>query len=197
MSKVVKEYKIHDNRGRPFLVHVNGLNIKIFTRNDVEDNYSYLMDYKVVNTFVGRSRQETTRDVYDGKYEYTGNSILLEIEKKLNINRYVYIGHEIYEFTTDEPIIRYYSLIGNNDVPYPVAISETYAYFFLDKKYVPKCLFPNNIHWINAYSKFYAHTIRNRDKNIKRFNPSNVKKMDTILIHKRIWPLRNVNYIEQ
>ena len=201
MSKVIKKYKIHDNGGRPFLVYVNGLNIKIYTQSvqkplqdNMKEEYSYLMDYKVKKVFIGRSRKETSRFIYDGDYEYIGNSILLEIEKKLNINRYLYIGWEIYEFTTNEPIIRYYSLVGNSDVPYPVAISENYVYFFLDKKYVPRCLFSDNISWINAYSDFYAHTswqsvkfMKKNLKDIPKFKDTDIKKMKTKLIHKRIW----------
>ena len=40
-----------------------------------------------------------------------------------------YIGDEVKEFTTNEPILEYYSLIGRSDSPYPVAITANYIYY--------------------------------------------------------------------
>ena len=59
------------------------------------------------------------------------------IFKIVNFSKYN-IGHIIYEFETSDQIQKYYSNLGNNDVPYPVAVGEKNAYFMLDRKYVAK-----------------------------------------------------------
>ncbi len=70
---------------------------------------------------------------------FRGNSVLLQV-----IDKYVYIGmtytgSEIYEFkpSDEDEIIEYYSLVGNNDVPYPVAIGKKNVYFMLEQRYTP------------------------------------------------------------
>jgi hypothetical protein len=83
---------------------------------------------------------------------------------QLSSRKYVYIGSSIYEFTVPpgEKIIKYYSRVGNNDVPYPVAIGEKYVYFMLDGDYVPRSYFPNTLtkeQWDNLYSVYYGHEV--------------------------------------
>ena len=57
---------------------------------------------------------------------FDGNTILLEVEDE----KYVYIsGLEIFEFRTDDKILDYKSLMGNNMIPYTFAIGEKYTYF--------------------------------------------------------------------
>ena len=51
--------------------------------------------------------------------DFDGNTLLLECED----NGYVFIsGLEIFQFKTDDKIIDYISLVGNNMVPYTFAI---------------------------------------------------------------------------
>ena len=100
--------------------------------------------------------------------EYQGNSILLETK-----DNYVYIGTEIYEFNIDDEVINYYSPVGNNDVPYPIAIGNENVYFMLDKKYVELSYFTNfkKIDFINAYGHYYGK-LKKYSKNMK-----NIKKI--------------------
>lgn len=39
------------------------------------------------------------------------------------------IGASIEQFTTSEPILDYISVVGNSDVPYPVAFTKNYVLF--------------------------------------------------------------------
>ena len=58
--------------------------------------------------------------------EFDGNTILLEFED----NEYVYnSGCEITKFKTNDKIVDYISLIGNNVIPYTFAIGEKCTYF--------------------------------------------------------------------
>ena len=60
------------------------------------------------------------------KIDFDGNTLLLECED----SDYVYFSRlEIFQFKMDDKIIVYISLMGNNIVPYTLAIGEKYTYF--------------------------------------------------------------------
>lgn len=82
-----------------------------------------------------------------------GSSILL-----LDTNGYIHIGSTIYRFTTDFVIEEYFSKMGPNDVPYPVALSASHAFMMLDQKIVPRSRFRPNVDWVDAYHDWYGHT---------------------------------------
>jgi len=131
-------YEIIDNRSTPYIVYVSSdkktVSIyripenryvcnKDWSRNR-SSNYGYFT--KLVKKF------RNVRDVFPGvdyKEGMTGNSVLLRI----NSNTYVYIGDCIYSFRSDDKITRYFSNMGNNLVPYPVAVTKSNVYFMLDK----------------------------------------------------------------
>ena len=57
---------------------------------------------------------------------FDGNTILLECED----SKYVYIsGLEICEFRTDDKVLDYIALMGNNMTPYTFAVGEKFTYF--------------------------------------------------------------------
>ena len=60
------------------------------------------------------------------KIDFDRNTLLLKCEN----NEYVYIsGLEIFHFKTDDKIIDYNFLMGNNKIPYIFAVGEKYTYF--------------------------------------------------------------------
>ena len=68
---------------------------------------------------------------------FDGNTVLLDSED----NEYVYIsGSEVVKFKTNDTIIDYISLMGNNMSPYTFAIKKKHTYFisvhhkFIDKR---------------------------------------------------------------
>ena len=65
------------------------------------------------------------------KYTY-GNSLLILNGK----NNYYHVCYGVFNFKTSEPIINYFSPIGNNDVPMPYAISKNYTYDFTKFMYI-------------------------------------------------------------
>ena len=164
-SKDVKSYLIHDNGGRPFRVEVSGKNVEIYKgeyrklddgKTIVYENMDYnklLKKLVVKEVHLGQSPCIPAADACGsfGK----GNSILLHV----NGNKYMYIGHEIYEFTMEDDFDKYYSLIGNNDVPYPIIVGTKYVYFMLDHIYLSKELFKAKMsaaEWADAYTYFYG-----------------------------------------
>jgi len=201
-----KSYFIHDNGGRPFLVYVGKSSVEIYKANDLDDEdedgdrgkaaYTKLVKRydDVDKVFVGKSPlNDTTRFSGGHGSNFDGNSILVKLSKPEN--RYVFIGERIYEFTAPEQITHYYSTVGNNDVPYPIAVSKSYVYFMIGPsmhykekqkvggEYVDKTSFPKKIDWSDAYTIYYElfpeHWYKDRKGKTNQF--SNVK-----LVHKRI-----------
>uniref|UniRef100_A0A6C0HMK1 Uncharacterized protein n=1 Tax=viral metagenome TaxID=1070528 RepID=A0A6C0HMK1_9ZZZZ len=116
-------YYILDNRNKPFKVVINGKTIKILKNLDkyLEYEKTPSLTFNANKIFIGYSPKTEMTLISDGYGpKYNGNSILLYIKD----NEYVYIGHEIYSFTSISEIIKYVSPVGNNDVPYPYAIDK-------------------------------------------------------------------------
>jgi len=81
-----------------------------------------------------------------------GNSILIQTSGK----KYVYIGENMTEFELADkfPITEYYSAIGPNDIPYPVALSKTQAYFVpYPNMYVSRDKFESGVTWDDMTSQ--------------------------------------------
>jgi hypothetical protein len=170
-----RTYYTHHNGSRPYLVQVQGTNVSISTYpkdlpfdTDIKKvHYTVpVKKYKgVQNVFIGKSipgddmYASYPKNPKKAEKEGRGNSILLHLGK----TTYVFIGHKVIEFTTKEPIKKYYSMIGNNDVPYPVVLSDKNVYFVVSKEmisYVPREKFqgfPKTYNWgLNAYDKLWG-----------------------------------------
>ena len=160
-----KYYDIHDNGGRPFRVYVDGNNVAIYkdintgTFNE-EANYSKLIkEFTVNDIYIGKStgNAEGADHRPNEAKSFIGNSILLH----LSGNTYVYIGTSIYKFQMDDKVDKYFSMVGRNDVPYPVLLGTENVYFMLesDHSYIPRDMLPANLtkaQWEDAYTYFYG-----------------------------------------
>ena len=146
-SQKGKSYDTLDNGLRPYRVIVNGTNVSIYKGTRKED-YTYDYDKLI--------RSVKVKKVYlGGTKSGLGNSILLH----LSGNKYMYIGHEIYEFQMEDSVESYFSLIGNSDVPYPVLLGTEYAYFMLDHCYVSRTEFSPSMtksDWEDSYQRYYG-----------------------------------------
>jgi len=147
---MVRNYLIHDNFARPFKVVVKGTHVDIY-KGEQDDYKTLVKEYDADKVFIGKSsgRMRLSDHTVAQAKNFIGNSILLKVGKS-----YVYVGDKIYQFTPTDEIEDYYSLVGNNDVPYPVALGKENVYFMLDKKYVPRVFFPEKMDWENAYQEF-------------------------------------------
>ena len=136
-----KFYDVVDNGRRPYRVYIDGSVVSIYK----DPTYDILIKKISVNkVYLGKA-----------KGSVAGNSILLHVSGK----KYVYIGHEIYEFQLEDTVDSYFSLIGNSDVPYPVLLGTEYVYFMLDHCYVPRTSFSPSMtksDWEDAYQRFYG-----------------------------------------
>ncbi len=72
-------------------------------------------------------------DGYDSShYQMHGNSILIQVIG----HKYVYVAWKVHIFETDEEITGFESFMGNNNVPYVSAMSQTIVYFVNDMKMI-------------------------------------------------------------
>ena len=49
---------------------------------------------------------------------------------------YIFINDIIFKFKTKEKIIKFYSIMDNNYVVYPFALTNNYAYLMIDNIYI-------------------------------------------------------------
>jgi len=168
--KGYKKYKTHSNGRRPYLCYVKKNEIfiyKINKNNKIKRQntggiypedwiYTILVKhYKTKKIFIGNDSGKYSPIKLDVSYSI-GNTILLQLTK----NRYIYIEGYIYEFSTNDEIVKYFSLIGNNDIPYPIALGKENVYFMLHNRYFPKKYFSKKMkdaEFEDAYELFYNH----------------------------------------
>lgn len=162
-----KHYDIHDNFGRPFRVFVSDDGKKVYIYKDVNTgtlkepaDYSKLIkEVKAKEIYIGKSTGHAAGADHrpDEAKTFVGNTILLQI----SANKYIYIGSSIYEFEMEDKVDKYFSMVGRNDVPYPVLLGTENVYFMLedDHKYLPRDKFPEdftNAQWEDAYTYYYG-----------------------------------------
>jgi hypothetical protein len=190
-----KQYFIHNNGKKPFLVYISKNECNIYTYNGINDNKYYLSQEDIDNeekwiyfnkvatyknpikVFIGKS-PKIKIFINDFGKDFDGNTILLQIEKE----NYVFIGPFIYEFSIkDDKIIEYYSPL-NYDIPNPYAIGNKNIYFMRDMVYVPIDNFSNlnnEEFWFEfnpkkKYKKIVKPILNTKKINIKKINIKNL-----------------------
>ncbi len=181
------KYEIHDNRNRPFFVYDNP-SIKTLTVYKTKyTDHQWTPEQSVYKTpykklFVGDNSNHESDAAYS-----KGNSILVHVSG----NKYVYIGDRIYSFTAvpGDVIESYQSPIGNNDVPYPVAIGKTHIYFMLDAVALPRSMFRLE-KGVSLYSQYYGWIPLQENQppieKIKDFEEREAKRKTHVAVMKKI-----------
>jgi len=164
-------YITHDNGRRPFRIKANNEGIFVYTYKNREEmnNYDYTKLLFKTNKFIGYWSGFDT-----SIFEFHGNSMLIQLSEY----EYVHIGCEIFSFNTHEIINDFISPVGNSDVPYPVAYSNNYVYFFLEKQYVELEILNTKPSVANAekiYSEFYGHIGKVQHYKINKHKFKNLK----------------------
>jgi len=137
-------YFTHDNEGRPFKVTVDPKKKTLSVahiKNSFKFNYNepsvkisdyadnWITDLSYEKIFIGKGyklydeKTDESKIYYDGDWN-VGNSILIQIKQ----NEYMKVGCNVIGFSTKEKITDLHSYVGNNDVVYSFAVSETYVY---------------------------------------------------------------------
>ena len=188
------KYQIVFNGGVPYVVYINkGIfvyrvpNNKYMDDSDY-DNPIYLENKDIIYTELVWSCANPMK-IFIGEDKCVkkhGNNILVQLQETL----YMHIGCQIYMFESNDQITDFYSRMGNNSVPYPVALTKDCAIFMGDKDIVKKCdlkSFDNVpiengvIQWDDSYGAYY---------DIKRYNPSVITPI------KMVYPYLPMNVIK-
>ena len=87
------------------------------------------LSFQPKHIFIGKSKvcpMTQFSGAANNSSDFDGNTPLLECES----NEYVYIsGLEIFKIKTDDKIIDYISLMGNNMTPYAFVVGKNFTYF--------------------------------------------------------------------
>jgi hypothetical protein len=148
-------WKTLNNGNIQYVVHISGQIASIYGRTqhmvldkelDVLETFVDLVrTYNFLQIFIGKSDQEETTEDTDCFWKkFDGNSILLRIGSESEF-KYAFIGHEVFEFTVQEPITKYVSSMGNSGVPLPYAESEHWCYDMLEHTKSRVTLHPDRI----------------------------------------------------
>ena len=119
-------FMIQYNYRSKYLVIIDG-DVYVYKYEKCKFDQPFL-SFQPKHIFIGKSKifPMTEFSGANNSQDYDGNTLLLEFED----NEYVYIsGLEIFKFKSDDKIIDYISLIGNNMIPYTFAVGEKYTYF--------------------------------------------------------------------
>ena len=115
-----------------YLVMINeNTNVSVYKNEKCKIDEPFL-SFQAKNIFIGKSGVCYTTEASGAldNPDFDGNTILLECVD----NKYVYIsGYEIFEFKTDDKILKYISLMGNNMIPYTIGVGEKYTYFISER----------------------------------------------------------------
>ena len=195
-------YDIHDNGGRPFRVYVSSKKVAIYkdinlgTLNEEPDYSKLIKELTVKEVYIGKSTGHAEgADHRPNEADFfKGNSMLLHVSG----NRYIYVGSSIYEFQMDDKVDQYFSMVGRNDVPYPVLLGTDNVYFMLEEDhcYLSRDMLPEDLtkaQWEDAYTYFYGWvnpidgTKRTNQERKKEALENHAKKMKGYhLIQKRV-----------
>lgn len=140
-------YVTISNRIRLYIVTIRSESILI----EKEGFFHVIKNYR--KYFIGENTEKYKHklgdDIYVDSRNYKGSCILVETEK----NKYIFIGGwEVFEFSTPEPILEFHSIMGNNVVPYPFALTENYVYLLIENVYLKR-----NFGDIEPYRVYYDY----------------------------------------
>ena len=120
----------HDTKCYGVKIENNEL-VKVEKLTIIYDDGNNILCVKPLETFLGKC-DVTNMLINIGRLDksvFNGNTILLETSEENNKNRYVYVGaNEIYSFITNDHILKYISNMGDNMIPYSIAIGEENIY---------------------------------------------------------------------
>ena len=160
-EKIVADYQTSYNGGNPYVVKKSKKSKKCKNCKKSKENYLAVIDnYSERNVlqisadqvWIGKSPQTPTTEMGGGYGDYwDGNTILVRVTE----NRYVFIGHFVFSFVTDKPILKYVSEVGNNEVPYPYAVDTENTFYLMAEKI--KLSIPEGPYRTDPYGYHYGN----------------------------------------
>ena len=134
----MKHYVIQHNYRSRYIVVVSDKEtpINVVVYNFQLDKLCYeIVDVKPIGIMLGNSCDNEMTQFSGARNDecWNANTILLQLEEI----KYMFIGEQIYTFTTQgDKIIKYISNMGNNCCSYPIAYGEKNIYLLAKKEYL-------------------------------------------------------------
>jgi hypothetical protein len=171
-----REYMTHDNGGMPYTVELEirekkasefsscRADVSVFRNvyfrqfNKHRPKGDAILNYSNAKVWVGVS-PSTPATRFSGGHgpDFKGNSILIQPDEA--VQKYIFIGHEVLEFTTYNPIHTFVAPVGNNDVPYCYAIDDAGLYYLpMERAILSKCqAYDTDPDEFDPYDYYYDH----------------------------------------
>ena len=132
--------------------------------------FARALEFHPTKVFIGEDKELIGRNSIKSRKDI-GNTILLKTD-----NTYVFIGDHVYQFKAidGDTIVKYYSPVGNNAVPYPYAIGKKYIYLLGEKIAVEKSYFDFDEYADDIYGQYYYPLMVEN----KRFEGARQKKQE-------------------
>lgn len=155
-------YYTNDEGFKPYKVVVNIYETIIYKERILEsgDYNLFVQKYIPYEIHIGNSNTNILYD-QDKGIKNEGNSILLKVKKDKqmihkNEFKYVFIGHNVYEFEIeeDDTLESFYSIV-DDEISYPILLGKKNIYFLLDYVFIPRKHFPKNINIEESYNYYY------------------------------------------
>ena len=130
--------------------------------------YEYVFGFDVLRVMLGTDPDDLYKNNPGNVQKWLGNSILAEISS----GKYLYIGESVFTFNTGpeskSPITKYISPVGNNDVPYPFAVDDRFAYLMIENVKIPVSALDMTQKPFDPYTQYYelAHYEKKNGKTL-------------------------------
>ena len=183
-------YIMHYNYENKYLVVIIDSIVYVY-KNKICKFDPPLFSFQGKNVFIGKSKvcSMTEFSGSEDKVQFDGNTLLLECEDI----EYIYIsGLEVTKFKTDDKIIDYTSLMGNNMTPYAIMIGERYTYFLYHRyKFIENDKIEEGT-LLNATNT----SLDPYDYHLEKCGIDSSRKLERSLIH-TCWPGHGEDVVEE
>ena len=171
---------MHYNYENKYLVIIIDTTVYVY-KNKICKFDPPLFSFQAKNVFIGKSKVCPMKEfsgAANNSSRFDGNTLLLECEN----NEYVYISG-ISKFNTEDKIINYISLMGNNMTPYAIMVGEKYTYFLYHRyKFIENDKIEEG-YLLNATNT----SLDPYDYHLEKCGIDSFKKLEHNLIH-TYWP---------
>ena len=169
-----KKYYIHSNGGRPYRLDVslvdNFNQVEVYVNSgsaqETEEDNTSVDNFVLKKTILASKVCAGVEPLQAGGFnkKNVGNTVIVQHNDN-GVQKMLYFceagSHRVLEFVMpeDDTILKYYSMVGNSDVPYPIAVGKKFVYFMAEKLYYPINIFlcKTPYEWGNLAGTLYGH----------------------------------------
>ena len=128
-----EQYVTHRNGDQPFRVVIYPTHLCVYNNTEWAVEQTLLLTTEYIDVFVGSNKHSL---VFKERDLWLGNTILIHVPSDVDQHfKYISLAFiDMCVFYTQELVLDYYSTVGRNDVPYPVALTATDAILIIEPR---------------------------------------------------------------